>query len=87
MKIKLFFIPKFRLVAITNTRGEHNPFLYQSIDGNQEKMSEDKIQNVIDKLWLNYYNGTMSARGLISETNRNLIDNCKHKARAKAAER
>ena len=32
-------------------------------------------QNVIDKLWLNYFNDTLFARGLISETDRNRMRN------------
>ena len=57
----------------------------------KKHMSEAEKQNVIDKLWLNYYNDTLFARGLISETDRNRmrnrINNRKPKARAKAAER
>lgn len=32
-------------------------------------------QNVIDKLWLNYFNDTLFAKGLISETDRNRMRN------------
>ena len=38
-------------------------------------MSEAEKQNVIDKLWLNYYNDTLFARGLISESDRNRMRN------------
>ena len=32
-------------------------------------------QNVIDKLWLNYFNDTLYAKGLISEADRNRMRN------------
>ena len=40
-----------------------------------KNLSEAEKQNVIDKLWLNYYNDTLFARGLISETDRNRMRN------------
>ena len=43
---------------------------------NEKKcMTEAEKQNVIDKLWLNYYNDTLFAKGLISESDRNRMRN------------
>ena len=55
----------------------------------KKHISEVEKQNVIDKLWLNYYNDTLFARGLISETDRNRMRNRinQRKPKAKASGR
>ena len=38
-----------------------------------EKMMEQKNRIIIEQLWLNYYNDTLFAKGLITEDQRNRI--------------
>ena len=42
---------------------------------NKKNWTEGEKQNVIDKLWLNYFNDTLYDRGLISEDDRNRMRN------------
>ena len=35
------------------------------------RLSEQKIQTIIEQLWLTYYNDTLYAKGLITEEQRN----------------
>lgn len=42
------------------------------------KMSEAEKQNVIEKLWLIYFNDTLYGKGLISESERNRMANKIH---------
>lgn len=57
----------------------------------KKNWTETEKQNVIDKLWLNYFNDTLFAKGLISETDRNRMRNRisqrKPQAKRKGAER
>ncbi len=41
----------------------------------KKEWSEAEKQNVVDKLWLNYFNDTLYAQGLISEDVRNRMRN------------
>ena len=42
---------------------------------NKKNWTEGEKQNVIDKLWLNYFNDTLYDKGLISEDDRNRMRN------------
>ena len=41
--------------------------------GNEKRvpMTEQKKESVLEKLWLSYYNDTLYAKGVITETERN----------------
>ena len=41
----------------------------------RKNWTETEKQNVIDKLWLNYFNDTLFDRGLIPENDRNRMRN------------
>ena len=41
----------------------------------KKNWTEAEKQNVIDKLWLNYFNDTLFDKGLISEDDRNRMRN------------
>ena len=41
----------------------------------KKNWTETEKQNVIDKLWLNYFNDTLFDKGLISEDDRNRMRN------------
>ena len=57
----------------------------------KKNWTEAEKQNVIDKLWLNYFNDTLFDKGLISEDDRNRMRNRinqrKPQAKRKSAER
>ena len=57
----------------------------------KKNWTEAERQNVIDKLWLNYFNDTLFDKGLISEDDRNRmrtrINQRKPQAKRKSAER
>ena len=57
----------------------------------KKNWTEAERQNVIDKLWLNYFNDTLFDKGLISEDDRNRMRNRinqrKPQAKRKSAER
>ncbi len=38
---------------------------------NKKEISEQKKQSVLERLWLSYYNDTLYAKGLITESQRN----------------
>ena len=57
----------------------------------KKNWTEAEKQNVIDKLWLNYFNDTLFDKGLISEDDRNRMRNRinqrKPQAKRKSVER
>ena len=57
----------------------------------KKNWTEAEKQNVIDKLWLNYFNDTLFDKGLISEDDRNRmrirINQRKPQAKRKSVER
>ena len=51
------------------------PTTTEEIPARGRTWTQTEKQNVIDKLWLNYFNDTLFAKGLISETDRNRMRN------------
>ena len=52
-----------------NTFSEMGGTTSMNIENN--RLSEQKIQTIIEQLWLTYYNDTLYAKGLITEEQRN----------------